>query len=264
VTACDQQVASGRMSARLTVVETSQTELRRQLAELMMTSSNNEERLKSCTTTLDSLTTMVTCIMQKLESKSMASPPNYSALNQHQNPRSPHKSAVENQAQSKTTRIGASSGNPIEVVEVSYVHSEDENPPPKQSVRMTRSKDVKFKGVSGAATNSEVGMKGGRSGQVYKKKKATRGGGSKGHAFEEGNEQPVSAGGTEERGGSQGGVVEEGGGPEINTEGGSGVEGGTGSGVVVQGINGGGIMGEDGKVDSGQAASGGVGSALVG
>ena len=85
-------------------------------------------------------------------------------------------------------------------MDVSYVPSEDEKPP-KQSVRMTRSKDVKFKSVSGATTNSKVGMKGGRSEKVYKTKKATRGGGSKGRGFKEGSGQPVSAGGTEEGGG---------------------------------------------------------------
>ena len=96
-------------------------------------------------------------------------------------------------------RIGASSANPIDVVDVSYAHSEDENPP-KQPVRVTRSKDAKNKGVSGATGNSEVVMKGGRGEKVYKKKKTTRGGGSRSRGIEEGSGQHVSAGGTEEGG----------------------------------------------------------------
>lgn len=74
------------------------------------------------------------------------------------------------------------------MVDVSYVPSEDENPP-KQYVRMTRSKDVKAKGVSGATGNSEIGTKIGRGEKAPKKRKVTRGGGSMGRGTEEGSTQ---------------------------------------------------------------------------
>ena len=59
---------------------------------------------------------------------------------------------------------------------------------------------MKNKGVSGATSNSEVGMKGGPIEKVYKKKKTTRGGGSRGRGIKEGSGQPVSARGTNEGG----------------------------------------------------------------
>ena len=59
-------------------------------------------------------------------------------------------------------------------------------------------------------------------------------------------------------------VVADGGGDEKNTEGGSGVEGVSGNKVVEEGIKGGGMSREHGKVESGEAASGGVGSVLGG
>ena len=153
--------------------------------------------------------------------------------------------------------MGASSANPIDVVDVSYVPSEDENPP-KQSVRITRSKDVKAKGVSGATANSEVGTKVGRSEKAYQKRKLIKGGG-KGRGTEEGNTQQVSAGGgTQEGGISQGGDV--GGGPEKNLVGGSGVEGTAASTGVEERGKGVGAMGVVGKGESGEAASGGVGN----
>ena len=75
---------------------------------------------------------MVTTIMNKLESKTMVSPPTHSIDNQEQIPRSARKSACENQAQSKPARIGTSSALTINVFDVLYVPSEDKNPPNKQ------------------------------------------------------------------------------------------------------------------------------------
>lgn len=83
------QAASGRMSARITVVETNQAEFRNQLSELMMTCHNNEQSLKSCGMQLDNLATVVISIMKQLESKIMMSPPHHSGANQCQIPRSP-------------------------------------------------------------------------------------------------------------------------------------------------------------------------------
>ena len=95
----------------------------------MLTSQNNEQILKSCHMQLDNLATMVTSIMNKLESKTMMSPPTVSGANHDRTPRSPPKSTCKTQAQSKAARVGASSANPIDVVDVFYVPSEDENPP---------------------------------------------------------------------------------------------------------------------------------------
>ena len=210
--------------------------------------------------TLDNLATMVTTIMNKLESKTMVSPPTHRGDNDDQIPRSPPKSTCKNQAQSKPSRIGASSGNPIDVVDVSYVPSEDENPP-KQSVKITRSKDVKFKGVSGATGNSEVGTKVARSPKPSRKKKVTRGGGSMGRGTGDGSAHQVSAGGgTHEGVVNEGGGLELGGGPEKNPEGGSGVFGIGGSSGVEEGNKVGGQSGVIGKGDNGEAASGDGGS----
>ena len=252
------QVSSGRMSARLTAVETNQEKFTNQLAELTIHSQNSEQSMKSCHMQLDNLATMVTSIMNKLESKTMMSPPTVSGAHHDETHRSPPKSACETQAQSKVAHGGASSANPIDVVDVSYVPSEDENPPPKQSVRITRSKDVKAKGVSGAICNSEVGTKVGRSEKASKKRKVTRGGGSRGRGTEEGStQQTIAGGGTQEVGISQGGDVDVGGAPENNPKGGNGVEVIGGSQVVEEGGKGVGVKGVIGKGDSGEAASGG-------
>ena len=240
------------MSTRMIAVETTQAEFKNQLSELMLTSHNNEaalksqsmqldnlttmltsqnndEALKSCYMQLDNLATMVTSIMNKLEFKSMMSPPNHSGANLHQVPRSPPKSTCETIAQSIPSRVAASSANPIDVVDVSYVPSEDENPP-KHYVRVTRSKDVKEKGVSGATGNSEVGTKVGRSEKATKKRKVTRGGGSKGRGTEEGSTQQVSV-----EGGIAGEEVDVGGDTEKAQEVVSGVEGIVESGGVTEG-----------------------------
>ena len=187
-------------------------------------------------------------------------PPTRVGANQDQTPRSPPKSTCKTAAQSKLVRVGASSANPMDVVDVSYIPSEDENPP-KQSVRITRSKDVKAKGVSRATGNSEAGTKARRSEKASKKRKVTRGGGSRGHGTEEGNTQQVCEGGGMQEGGlSQGGDVDVGGGPKKNPEGGSGVEGIGGSRGVEEGGKGVKVRGVVGRGDSGEAASGYVGS----
>ena len=180
------------MSAQISALETNQTDFRHQLSKVLMTSQNNEQALKANTMTLNNLATMVTIIMDKLESKTMVRPLTHTCDNEACNPRSALKSVCENQAQSKQVRIGTSSALPIDVVDVSYVPSEDEKPR-KQFVRLTRSKDVKFKGVSEAQDNSEVGMKGHRSEKVSKKTKVTRGGACKGCGTEDATGHVTSA-----------------------------------------------------------------------
>ena len=176
------------------------------MSEVLMTNQNNEQELKSCRMALDNLASMVLGIVHRLDSRSMGSPPNQSGGNHNGVTRSPPKSTCENQAQSKEAPIGTSSAQPIDVVEVSYVPSEDENPP-KQSVRVTRSKDAKGKGVSVAPDHSEAGMKESRPEKVYRKKKAVRGGGNKGCGTEDGTAQPSSAAGATREGDySQGGM----------------------------------------------------------
>lgn len=235
----------------MSAVETGLAETRMQISEFMLTNHNNEQALKSCHMQLDNLATMVTSIMNKLESKSMMSPPNHSHANQGQVP-SPPKSTCETIAQSKSARVAASSANPIDVVDISYVPSEDENPP-KHYVRMTRSKDVKAKGVSGATDNSEVGTKVGRSEKAPKKRKVTKGGGSRGRGTKSGSTQQVSVDGR-----IPGPDVDVGGGTEKNQEGMSGVEGIVGSGGVTEGGKAVGVVGVLGKGDNGEAPSGGV------
>lgn len=144
-----------------------------------MTSQNSEQSLKSVhvrldnfaamQSTMDNLATMVETLMNRLESKSMENQADVSGGKHDAVARSPPKSPCEYQGQSKPVRAGASSVHTVDVVDVSYVPSEDENPP-KQAVRMTRSKVVKFKGVGGAGATSEVGVKTGRSEKVLKKK----------------------------------------------------------------------------------------------
>ena len=61
----------------MTAVETGLAESWMQMSEFMLTCHNNEQALKSCHMQLDNLATMLTSIMNKLESKSMMSPPNH-------------------------------------------------------------------------------------------------------------------------------------------------------------------------------------------
>ena len=224
-----------------------------------MTSQNNEQSLASVHVRLDNLATTLNLLMNRLESKSMVSQPDDSGGKHDATAKTPPKSP-SNPAASKTTRIGASSVHIVDVVDVSYVPSEDDNPP-KQYVRMTRSKDVKGKVVGGAARDSEVGLKTLRSEKVVKKKKSTRGGGTKGCAAEDGGVLPLGEGdATQEVPVSHGGDVAAGGGTEKHTVGASGEEANSGSGGVQAASKGGGIGLKLGKRDSGEAVSGGVGS----
>ena len=176
----------------------------------------------------------------------MVSPPTHTGNNEACNPRSALKSACKNQAQSKQVRIGTSTALHLDVVDVSYNPSEDGNPP-KQSVRLTRSKDVKLKGVSGAQENSEVGMKGHRNEKVPKKMKATRGGTSKGYGTKDATGYVTSAGGGTKEGGTlHGGDVEDGKATEKVTLSGSEMEGHGGSGGVEERNKGGGTRGSPG------------------
>lgn len=86
---CEQQAVSGRMFVPLNAEETTQAEFKNQLSELMLTSHNNEQSLKSCHMQLNNWATMVMSIMNKLEYKSMMSPPDDSGGNHDQVPRSP-------------------------------------------------------------------------------------------------------------------------------------------------------------------------------
>jgi hypothetical protein len=220
------------MSARITALENNQIKFRNQLSEVLMTSLNNEQALEANPMMLDNLASMVTTIMNRLKSKTTVGQPNLSGSKHGKIARYPPKSACKNQAQSKSARIGASSALPIDVVDVSYVPNEDGNPP-KQSVRMMKSKDVKFKGVSGAAGNSEAGMKTTPSEKVSRKKKVTRGGAKQGCGTEDSSVQALNAGGaTQEVAPSHGGDMEVGGGIEKNIVGGSWEEGNSGSGGV--------------------------------
>lgn len=247
------------MSARITALESSHAEFRTQMSEFMIQGQNNEQALKSCTMTLDNLASMVTSIMHRLDSKSMGSPPNQVRGIQDERASSLRKSACETQAQSKTAAIGTSSAFPIDVVDVSYVPSEDDNPP-KQSVRVTRSKDPKLTAVSGAAGHSPVGKKGGRSEKVVRKRKAPRGGGSKVSGAEDGSGPPLSPGGATQ----EGGVTEVGGGPEKSLVDGSGGDVISGGGLVHAAPEGEVIREVTGKVHSVEGVSGGVGSVHVG
>jgi hypothetical protein len=64
----------------------------------------------------------------------------------------------ENQAQSHPASIRTSITLPIDVVDDTNHHSKDDNPPLVYT-RLTRSKDVKLKGVTVSQENSQVGNK---------------------------------------------------------------------------------------------------------
>ena len=63
------------MFAPIYALETNQTYFKHQLLEVLMTSHNNEHALKANTVMLNNMATMLTTIMNKLESKTMVSPP---------------------------------------------------------------------------------------------------------------------------------------------------------------------------------------------
>ena len=67
---------SGRRSARIAAMELIQAEFRHQLSKVLLTNQNNEQALKANTLTLNSLATIVTSLMTKLESKTIVSEPN--------------------------------------------------------------------------------------------------------------------------------------------------------------------------------------------
>ena len=147
-----QQPLSGRMSSRIATVELNQTELRHQLSEVLMTNQSNEQALKANMLTLNNLATMVTNIMNKLESRTIVSEPN-PTINNEDVHGGVLKSTCENQAQSRPARIGTSITLPIYVVDDTDDRGEDDNPP-KAYNRLTRSKDAKLKGVTVSQENS--------------------------------------------------------------------------------------------------------------
>ena len=141
-----QQAIFGRVSARLSAVEHNQADFRRQLTEVLLTSQNNEQALKDVNVTLSSLATMVTSIMNKLESKTSVSKPKTTA-NKEDVHRSIPKSTCNNQDQSPTARMGTSNTLPVDVVEDTSTRSEGEGQPITYTW-LTRSKDAKLKVVS--------------------------------------------------------------------------------------------------------------------
>ena len=169
-----QQALSGRMSARIPAMELTQAEFRHQLSKVLLTSQNNEKTLKANTLTLNSLATIVTNLMTKLESRTIVSESN-TAVNNEGIHGSVPKSTCENQAQSRPASIGTSITLPIDVVDDSDHHSEDDNQPLVYT-RLTRSKDAKLKGVTVSQENSQVGSKGRASEKAPKKGRLVKGG----------------------------------------------------------------------------------------
>ena len=80
------QTLSGKISARIAAMELIQAEFRHQLSEVLLTSQNNEQALKTNTLTLNSLATMVTSLMTKLESRSNVSEPNPAITTRNRSP----------------------------------------------------------------------------------------------------------------------------------------------------------------------------------
>ena len=144
---------------------------------MLLASQNHELHLKDVNVTLSSLATMVTSIMNKLESKTSVSEPKTTA-----NTEDMHggitKSACENQTKSPTARVGTSTLLPVDVVADSSAHSEGGGQP-KTYTRLTSSKDAKLKGAFVSQENSQEAVKG-RGGEVaLKKVRAPKGGGKK-------------------------------------------------------------------------------------
>ena len=252
------------MSARITALEANQAEFRTQLNEFLMSRESSEQPLKSIDVRLDNLATMVTSIISRLESKPTCSQPDDNGGKHNDITPTPPKSPCENQGQSIPARIGTSPVHTVDVLDVSYVPSEEDNPP-KQAVRMTRSKDVKVKGVGIATGNSEVGLKTGRSPKVVRKKKPTRGGGSKVSAAQDGSVQNLHEGGAAQEGQvNPGEDLAIGAATLKSTIGGSEEEAHSGSGGVQPGPQPGETRHSAGLGDSGEAVSGGVGSVQEG
>ena len=211
------------MSARMAAVEQNQAEYRQQLSELVLSSQNYEQALKDNTATLNSLASMVTSIMNKLETRSVVSEPKTTTNNEDIHGGVP-KSTCETQAQTPTARIATSNTLPIDVVEDSEVFREGEGPP-KEYTRLTRSKDAKLKGVTASQENSQVAIKGRGSEKATKKGKAVKGGGKKRAATEAATGQPTPPGGASQEAGTDVGVEAElGSGPPETAVARSGVE----------------------------------------
>ena len=125
---------------------------------MLLTSHNNEQALKANTLTLNSLATMVTSLMIKLESRTILNEPNTVVNNEGIHGSVP-KSMCENQAQYCPAGIETSTTLPINVMDDTDHHSKDDNQPLVYT-RLTRSKDAKLKGVTMSQENSQVDSKG--------------------------------------------------------------------------------------------------------
>ena len=218
-----QQALSGRMSARIVAMELTQAEFRHQLSEVLLTNQNNDQALKAITLTLDSLATMVTSLMTTLQSRTIVSEPN-TAVNNEGIDGSVPKSTCENQAQSRPAGIGTSITLPIDVVDDTDDHSEDDHEP-FVCTRFTRSKDAKLKGVTVSQENNHVGSKGRANEKAPKKGTTTKRGVKRRAAAAAATVQPITPDdGRQEVGVVVGGVVKHGSGPPNIAVGGSGVE----------------------------------------
>lgn len=129
---CAQQALSGRMSACISTLENNQVDFRHQLSKVLMTNQSNEQALKANSVTLNNLAIMVTTTMNKLESRTVVSPPEHARDNEVQIHGKASKSLSNHQAQFQTNRTGPSNPVAIEVGHVSFVPSEDKPPPQKK------------------------------------------------------------------------------------------------------------------------------------
>jgi hypothetical protein len=219
-----QQAISGRVSARLSAVEHSQAELKRQLSSMVMSGQNNEQALKDVNVTLSTLVAMVSSIMNKLESKTSVSEPKTTANNQDVHRNIP-KSPCDTQDQSPTTRVGTSNTLPVDAVEDTSAHSEGEEHPLTYK-RVTRSKDAKLKAISASQENSEEGVKPKKSEKALKKGRVAKGGAKKRGAAEVAVGQPKpTANASQGDGLVEGGCADVGAGPSKIAVAGIGVEG---------------------------------------
>ena len=101
------------MSACIAAMELTQAEFKHQLSEVLLTNQNNEQAQKANTLTLNSMATMVTSLMTKLESRIIVSEPN-TAVNNEDIHGSVPKSTYENQAQYHPAGIRTSITLPID------------------------------------------------------------------------------------------------------------------------------------------------------
>ena len=118
---------------------------------MLLISQNNEQALKANTLTLNSLATIVTSLMTKLESRTIVSEPNTTIIHEGIYESIP-KPTCKNQTQYRPTDIGTSITLPIDVDDSDH-NSVDDN----QSLvytRLTRSKNAKLEGVTVSQENS--------------------------------------------------------------------------------------------------------------